>query len=337
MHITEGIIVGKAALAYTGVGIALMGVGVSRMKSFARKRPENRLLLGMGTALVFFISLLPIPAFTGTCSHPCGTPFIGILLGPLIGTALAGISLLFQAAFFAHGGFGTWGANLLALGFCGCFFGWALFQLCRRMGLPIWAAGMAGGLIGDIMVYAASGMILGTTLATAPNPQYSLGGYLLVIYAAYLPTQLPIALAEMLITGLALHHAARQRPEVLNALGIVTADVRDQFNHAMLVALVVTGSVFLLTRPLHAQPADEPSPAIARQSEGAPQAFAGMDEAVNEDLAAKAGRPPRDPFIDTESMGDLWNLLLLGAGAVCGFVLGRGWHLLWAKPNRSAP
>jgi len=337
MHITEGIIVGKTALAYTGVGMALMGAGVSRMKSFARKRPENRLLLGMGAALVFFISLIPIPAFTGTCSHPCGTPFVGILLGPLIGTALAGISLLLQAAFFAHGGFGTWGANLLALGFCGCFCGWALFQLCRRAGLPIWAAGMAGGLIGDIMVYAASGMILGTTLASAPAPQYSLVGYLLVIYAAYLPTQLPIALAEMLVTGLALHHAARQRPEVLNALGIVTANVRSSFNHAVLTALVVAGSAFLLASPVAAQPADTPAPAVSHKTESEASGFAGMDESVNEDLATRAGRPPRDPFIDTESMGDLWNLLLLGAGGICGFVLGRGWHLLWAKPDRSAP
>jgi hypothetical protein len=56
-----------------------------------------------------------------------------------------------------------------------------------------------------------------------------------------------------------------------------------------------------------------------------------MDEAVNERLAADAGRPPRDPFIDTESMGDLWNLLLLTAGGCCGFVVGRWWHLLWGR------
>ena len=31
-------------------------------------------------------------------------------------------------------------------------------------------------------------------------------------------------------------------------------------------------------------------------------------------------------------MGDLWNLLLLGAGGVCGFIIGRWWHLLWGRP-----
>ena len=63
----------------------------------------------------------------------------------------------------------------------------------------------------------------------------------------------------------------------------------------------------------------------------APANFAGMDEAVNEKLAEAAGRPARAPYIDTESMGDLWNLLLLTAGGICGFVVGRWWHLLWGN------
>ena len=221
MHITEGIITGGSAVLYTGAGIALVALGTVRMKNFVDKTPENKPILGMGGALIFFISLIPIPAFSGTCSHPCGTPLIAILLGPTIGFALTGASLLMQAAFFAHGGFGTWGANVTALGFFGCFFGWGAFRLTRLMGLPLWASGFAGGLVGDIMVYIASGLILATTLTNAPSPQYSLTGYLTVIYSAYLPTQLPIALGEMLITGLALHHAYRQRPEVLEMLGVV--------------------------------------------------------------------------------------------------------------------
>ena len=108
MHITEGIITGKAAVMYTGAGLALVGFGVSKMKKFVSEFPENKPLLGMGGAIIFFISLIPIPAFTGTSSHPCGTPIIAILLGPSIGFALTGASLLLQAAFFAHGGFGTW-------------------------------------------------------------------------------------------------------------------------------------------------------------------------------------------------------------------------------------
>jgi cobalt/nickel transport system permease protein len=220
MHIAEGIIVGVPAVLYTLAGLALVGWGASRMRKFAAELPEKKPLFGMGAAIIFFISLIPLPAFTGTTSHPCGTPLVAILLGPGIAIALTGISLLLQAAFFAHGGFATWGANVVALGFFGCFFGWGTFALARWLGLPIFVAGCAGGLVGDVMVYAASGGILGITLANGPEAQYGLGTYLGVIFAAYLPVQLPIAFAEMLVTGIALRHALRQRPEVLDELKV---------------------------------------------------------------------------------------------------------------------
>ena len=62
MHITEGIITGGAALGYTGLGAALVGVGTTRMREFVKRVPENKPLLGMGGAIIFFISLIPIPS-----------------------------------------------------------------------------------------------------------------------------------------------------------------------------------------------------------------------------------------------------------------------------------
>lgn len=220
MHIAEGIITGWPVLGYTAAGLALMGIGAQGITKFQHAYPERRPLIGMGAAIIFFISLIPIPAFTGTTSHPCGTPLVAILLGPRVTFALTGISLLLQAAFFAHGGFGTWGANLVALGLVGGTVGWAAFWLARRLGLPILVAGCAGGLLGDIATYALSGVVLATALTTAPHPQYDFVTYLGVIYAAYAPTQLPIAIGEMLVTGLALRHALRQRPEVLEDLNV---------------------------------------------------------------------------------------------------------------------
>ena len=179
MHISEGIITGYPAAAYTAAGLALMGLGTWRMKKFAAKFPDKKPLIGMGGALIFFVSLIPLPAFTGTCSHPCGTPLIAILLGPAIGIGLAGIALLLQAAFFAHGGFSTWGANVLTLGLAGCVTGWLTFRGARKLGLPLWLSGGVAGLLGDIMVYAVSGLILAWTLVHAPTPQYTFKGYLI--------------------------------------------------------------------------------------------------------------------------------------------------------------
>jgi cobalt/nickel transport system permease protein len=334
MHIAEGIIKGTPALVYTGIGVSLMVWGTAAMKRFVARQPEKKPLLGMAAALVFFVSLIPLPAFTGTTTHPCGTPFVAILLGPAIGTALAGISLLLQAAFFAHGGFSTWGANVLDLGLLGCLFGWGAFRVARMLRLPIWAAGFAGGLLGDLAVYAGAGLILGTTLAHGPSPQYTLNGYLAAIYAAYLPTQLPIAVGEMLLTGLALHYAFKQRPEVLDDLGVLSKGWKSR--RASLAALILAGILIPLFLPdpgvslaSGTQLMTDTHEDAAASPERTP--MPGMDEAVNKRLAEEGGLPARDPYINMEAMGGLWNTLLLLAGGVCGFILGRWSHLLWGR------
>lgn len=220
MHIAEGIIVGWPALGYTVFALGLMAIGARGIAAFNKRNPERKPLVGMGAAIIFFLSLIPIPAFTGTTSHPCGTPLVSILLGPRITIALTGISLILQAAFFAHGGFSTWGANLISLGLCGSLVGSGVFWLGRKIGASIAVSGFAAGLLGDIAVYAFSGAALSLALAHSPAARYSFGTYLGLVYAAYAPTQIPIAIGEMLITGLALRHAWKQRPEVLEDLHV---------------------------------------------------------------------------------------------------------------------
>jgi hypothetical protein len=56
-----------------------------------------------------------------------------------------------------------------------------------------------------------------------------------------------------------------------------------------------------------------------------------MDQSVNVDLADKAGIPARRPYVNVEEWGDLWNLMLLLGGGVCGFVVGRYWDQIWGK------
>ena len=344
MHITEGIITGVPAAAYTAVGLTFMGLGARAMKKFAAKFPEKKALIGMGGALIFFVSLIPLPAFTGTCSHPCGTPLIAILLGPSITIALAGIALLLQAAFFAHGGFSTWGANVLTLGLMGSLGGWLTFRGARKLGLPLWLAGGAGGLIGDILTYVGAGLILSFTLAQAPNPQYSFKGYLMAIYAAYIPTQLPIALGEMVLTGLALQYAFKQRPQVLEELGVVNRRMmRPGMGLTAWLSILFTVALLAVSIPALADsksPEVANPPAAGAESAAEPKAetksgFTGMDEAVNEKMSEDAGLKPHEPYINLESQGDVWNAALMIAGAIAGFIVGRRWHLLFGDQKQS--
>jgi len=50
-------------------------------------------------------------------------------------------------------------------------------------------------------------------------------------------------------------------------------------------------------------------------------AWQGIDETVVERIAVEAGRPPREPFLNTDQ-GDLLLFLFLLAGAAGGFVTG---------------
>jgi cobalt/nickel transport system permease protein len=341
MHISEGIITGYPAAAYTAGGLALMGWGTWRMKKFVAKFPDKKPLIGMGGALIFFVSLIPLPAFTGTCSHPCGTPLVAILLGPSIGIVLSGIALILQAAFFAHGGFSTWGANLFSLGFAGCVTGWLTFRGARKLGLPLWLAGGLAGLLGDVIVYVVAGLILAGALVHAPTPQYTFKGYLAAIYAAYLPTQLPIAIGEMVITGLALQYVFKQRPEVLEELGVInqrlTTLTKDLI--PMLLICCLAGALLGLARPALAAPGPQAKsrpPAAYVLAEATSSGFPGMDEAVNDRISEEAGIRVHQPYIDLEGKGDIWNAILLLGGGISGFILGRWWHLLFSAEKRSA-
>lgn len=65
----------------------------------------------------------------------------------------------------------------------------------------------------------------------------------------------------------------------------------------------------------------------------AAQDWAGVDERVVEKFAHQAGRPPREPLIDTDR-GDLLLFVFLVAGAAGGFVAGYCFRALF--PPRGA-
>jgi len=331
MHISEGILTGPSFWATTVAGAAVMAWGISDMKRFAREQPERKPLLGMAGAFIFLVSLIPIPAYMGTCSHPCGTPLAGILLGPGIGAAVSGFSLFLQALLFAHGGFATLGANILALGVGGSVGGWFFFRLGRRLGLPLLAAAALGGLMGDVVTYLISGCILGGHLAfVAPQPQFSFAGYLTVIMAAYLPVQGPIALGEMVVTGIAVRSISRQRPEVLEALRVVSRTT-------VALLLVLGMAAGLIGLASEARAADSAPVSVEGRPEAAkPGNYTGMDEKVNEAMAESAGAKAHDPYINLEDKGDIWNTILLAGGGLAGFIIGRCWHLLFVRPKDAA-
>ena len=114
---------------------------------------------------------------------------------------------------------------------------------------------------------------------------------MIAIYSAYAPTQLPIAIGEMVVTGLALQYAYRQRPEVLQELGIINEEqaVLKKSPISILVLMVLGGLCFYSANIAEATKEVEVATNTDLDSDNSqapePARFAGMDEAVNEKLA----------------------------------------------------
>lgn len=219
MHIAEGMLPASYAAAY-GVGAgAFVAAGVKSLSNKTKEIPMMKQLVGVATAGIFLISLLPIPVpITGTASHPGGTPLGAILLGPWITTLVSMVALLFQALFFAHGGLTTLGANTLTMGVFGGMVGWALFRVMRGFGANLFWAGAVAGLIGDVVIYVGTSI----QLALAIHGDKPVGLVFIQIFGAFLPTQAPLAVLEGLFTGLVLRYIAQHRPDILVALKVIS-------------------------------------------------------------------------------------------------------------------
>jgi hypothetical protein len=86
------------------------------------------------------------------------------------------------------------------------------------------------------------------------------------------------------------------------------------------IVLILTVAGFLL-----AGPASPPSRAAS---------WSGVDETVIEKFAEKAGRPAREPFINTDQ-GDLLLFVFLVAGIVGGFIGGYNFRVLFPPRRRN--
>lgn len=332
MHITEGVLTGPSVIITNVIGGAVIVWGVRAMNQFTKEQPQRKPLLGMAGAFIFFVSLIHLPAFGGmTCSHPCGTPLAGILLGPGVAAGLAACGLLLQALFFAHGGLSTLGANTITLGLMGAGSGWLTFRLCRKAGLSLAVSAGLAGLVGDVLTYAMNILILGLHFAyVAPHPQYDFWGYAKVLALAYLPVQGPIALGEMFVTGYAIDAIGRQRPEVLEALGVFG-------KKAVLVATMLLLAMGATGLPVSLR-AEAPASVSASAAVQAPLAvptYSALDD-LTDGMAARAGTPTKSPLIDLEKYHDIWSSMMMIAGLIVGFIIGRRWHILFGKAEDTA-
>lgn len=215
MHVSEGILPLPWALLWFMISIPFIALGLRNLRIRSESEPHLKALVGLVGAGVFVISCMPIPVPTaGTCSHPCGTGMAAILIGPWLSTVVAGVALLLQALFLAHGGLTTLGANIFAMGVVGSFAGYGAFIVSRRLGASAFVAAFMAGVFADWGTYAATSF----TLATALHADGSMWSMFVGILLAFVPTQLPLGIVEGLISAGAYTFVRSRRPEFVGML-----------------------------------------------------------------------------------------------------------------------
>ncbi len=215
MHISEGILPIDWASLWFLVAAPFVFWGLRTIDRRRREDPRAMTLVAMVGAAIFVISCTPIPIPSlsqhGTCSHPCGTGLGALLIGPGPTVVVASIALLFQALFLAHGGLTTLGGNIVSMGVVGAFSAYGLFHVLRRMRVPIFAAALAAGIASDWATYAMTSVELAAVLRN----HGSFWGMFAFMIALFAPTQVPLGIAEGVVTALAYRFVLNRRPDLL--------------------------------------------------------------------------------------------------------------------------
>jgi len=197
MHISDGILTPLWCLIWFIIAIIFLVIGISSIKKRNDETEKSYMpILALMGAAVFVISVwhIPVPV-TGSSSHPVGTPMASIIIGPFASTVITFVILIIQA-FIGHGGLTTLGANTVSMGIVGSFSAYLLFLLFKKLRLPVWTSAGISAFIASILVYLTTALQLALSL----NPT-SVFSHWLIYSAGYIPTQLPLAIAEFIFTA----------------------------------------------------------------------------------------------------------------------------------------
>ncbi len=138
-----------------------------------------------------------MPSVTGSCSHPTGVGLAVILFGPRIVAVLGAIVLLFQALLLAHGGLTTLGANAMSMAVIGPMAGYLVWRIACRLGVRRDVGVFLCAMLADLITYLVTSVQLGVAF---PDPQWGMGGSIVKFMGVFCLTQIPIAIAEGLLT-----------------------------------------------------------------------------------------------------------------------------------------
>ncbi len=217
MHIMEGFLPHPWWEIWFLLSLPIVAYGVRSISSLTKDRREILPLLAVAGAFIFVLSSLKLPSVTGSSSHPTGTGLGSILFGPGTTSVLATIVLIYQALFLAHGGITTLGANVFSMGIAGPAIGYLIYKCATRCGLNLYLAAFLASAFADFTTYVVTSLQLALAFPAASGVLTSFEAFL----AIFAVTQIPLAIAEGIVTALMFKYILQAKGDVLVSLNVV--------------------------------------------------------------------------------------------------------------------
>jgi cobalt/nickel transport system permease protein len=206
MHIPDGFLDAKTAVATGGLAVAGLGVSLHHVR---RRLPRRKIpMLGLAAAFVFAAQMLNFPVAGGTSGHLIGGALTAVLLGPSAAVIVLSSVLIVQCLLFADGGVTALGANIFNMGIIGGVVGYAIYRSVR---------GVVPGTRGVVMAAAFAAWCSTVLAAMVCAGELALSGTVAwsIAFPAMTNVHMLIGVGEALITALVIVAIARANPELL--------------------------------------------------------------------------------------------------------------------------
>ena len=209
MHIPDGFLDGRTAVAGGALAAAGLGVALARVR---RTLPPRRVpLIGLAAAFVFAAQLLNFPVGGGTSGHLVGATLAAVLLGPSAAVVVMSAVLILQCLMFADGGLTALGTNVFNMAIVGGLFSYAVFRgLAFLLPRNRWGFFLAVGVASWFSVVLAS---------TACAIELAVSGTvpLALVLPAMVGVHALIGVGEAIITVTTLSVVLASRPDLVGA------------------------------------------------------------------------------------------------------------------------
>lgn len=216
MHIYEGFLPWQWCIFWYALALPVIAYGVIKIKNVTEKYPESKPVLAVVGAFMFVLSSLKLPSVTGSCSHPTGNGLGAVIFGPAVVSVLCVIVLVFQALLLGHGGLTTLGANTFSMGIIGPLAAWLSYKGWQKSGWSILPGIFLAAFFADLLTYATTAIQLSLAF---PIPTFDSALFKFMTIYAY--TQLPLAVAEGLLTVVIFDYVMKLRPDILETLNVI--------------------------------------------------------------------------------------------------------------------